>query len=101
MYILCMIILIFFAIIGLCAFITALVDSFYKASGETILTLKDLSADSAENRIRSTARICSHHKGMRLVCICDEDNPAYDICRLMQKEYPFLAIIPSDQEKEA
>lgn len=92
MYILCMIILIFFAIIGLCAFITALIDAFYKTDGETVLTLKNISADNAENRIRSAARICQRHKGMRLICICDEENPAYDICRLMQKEYPFLEI---------
>lgn len=92
MYIFCMIILIFFAIIGLCAFITALLDSIYKSSGVTVLILKEISADNAEARIRSAARICQRHKGMRLICECDEDNPAYDICRLMQKEYPFLEI---------
>lgn len=92
MYIFCMIILIFLAIIGLCAFITALLDVFYKGSGETVLLLKNLSAENAEARIRSAARICQHHHGIKLVCLCDEDHPAYDICHLMQQEYPFLEI---------
>ena len=92
MYILCMIILIFFAIIGLCAFIAALLDVFYRSDGETVMILKELSADNAEARIRSAARICQKHNGMHLVCICDEENPAYDICCLMKKEYPFLEI---------
>lgn len=95
MYVLSMIILIFFAIIGLCAFLTALIDAFYKGNGETLLILKGLGADNAEARIRSAARICQHHREMRLICLCGEDHPAYDICRLMQQEYPFLEIAPS------
>lgn len=92
MEILCLIMLIFFAIIGLCSFITALLDLFYKGSGETILILDKLTAESAEARIRSAARMCHHHRGTRLICRCDPNEPAYDICRLMQKDYPFLEI---------
>lgn len=98
MYILCMIILIFFAVIGLCAFISALVDCLYRSDGEAVLILKELSADNAEARIRSAARICHHHAGMSVVCICGEEDPTYDICALMQKEFPFLRIQSGDTE---
>lgn len=92
MFIFCMIILIFFAVIGLCAFITSILDYCYKGDQESVLIIKNLSADNAEARIRSAARICQHHKGMRLRCICGEDDPAFDICVLMQKEYPLMEI---------
>ena len=58
MYILCMIILIFFAIIGICALITSLLDHCYHGDHETMLVLKELSTENAEARIRSAARIC-------------------------------------------
>ncbi|WP_405356490.1 hypothetical protein [Ruminococcus sp.] len=92
MYILCMIILIFFAIIGICALITSLLDHCYHGDHETMLVLKELSTENAEARIRSAARICQHHKGMKLRCICDEDDPAFDICVMMQKEYPSMEL---------
>ena len=94
MYIICMIILIFFAIIGICAFITSLLDHCYHGEHESTLEIEDLSAENAEARIRSAARICQHHKGMTLRCVCSEENPAYDICKLMQKEYPLMEICP-------
>lgn len=94
MYIFCLIILIFFAIIGICAFITSLLDHCYHGEHESVLIIKDLSAENAEARIRSAARICQHHKGMRLRCVCSEENPAYDICKLMQKEYSLMEICP-------
>ncbi len=92
MYILGMIILIFFAIIGICAFITSILDHCYHGEHESLLIIDNLSAETAEARIRSAARICQHHKGMKLRCICSEDDPAYDICALMQKEYPLIEI---------
>lgn len=94
MYIICMIILIFFAIIGICAFITSLLDHCYHGEHESTLVIEDLSAENAEARIRSAARICQYHKGMTLRCVCSEENPAYDICKLMQKEYPLMEICP-------
>ena len=42
MYIIAMIILVFFGVIGLCAFITALLDRFYKSNIESELVLKNL-----------------------------------------------------------
>ena len=97
MYILCMIILVFFAVIGLCAFVTSLLDQCYKGSTDAELILKDLSPDTAESQIRSAAHICQRHRGIRLVIICDENDPAYDLCKLMQKDYPFIKIIPADR----
>lgn len=98
MYIIAMIILVFFAVIGLCAFITSLLDRFYQNSVESELILKNLCPDNAEARIRSAARICLHHRGILLICVCDESDPAYDICRLMQKEYPFMEIVPAHRK---
>ena len=92
MYIFCMIILIFFAIIGICAFITALLDCFYHENHQSVLILSDLSVENAEARLRWAARICQRHKGMKLRCICKEDDPAYDICFLMKKEYPMIEL---------
>ena len=100
MYILSMIILVFFAIIGLCSFVSVILDKFYQNGGNAELTLKNLTAADAEARIRSAARVCQHHRGFRLICVCDEDDPAYDICRLMQKEYPFMEIASKQQMRE-
>ena len=94
MYILCMIVLVFFAVIGLCAFAAALLDQFYQGSTDAELILKNLSPDNAESRIRSAAHICRRQKGIRLIILCSETDPAYDICRLMQKDYPFVEIMP-------
>ena len=87
-----MIILIFFAIIGICAFITSLLDLCYHGEQKSVLIIGDLSPENAEARIRSAARICQHHRGMKLRCICSKEVPAFDICTLMQKEYPLMEI---------
>lgn len=98
MYILSMIILIFFAIIGLSAFITAIADGFH-TSAKAVLTLEELSCSDAEARIRSAARICRQYKGIRLRVICEEGDPAYDICVMMQREYPMMEIARRDRTK--
>lgn len=92
MIIIGMIILVFFAIIGLCAFITAIADCFSQGA-DAALTLTGLSSENAEAQIRAAARICRQYRKLRLRCICDKDDPAYDICVLMQKEYPMMEII--------
>ena len=58
MYILCMIILVFFAVIGLCAFVTSLLDLCYRNSTDAELILKNLTPENAESSIRSAAHIC-------------------------------------------
>ena len=57
---------------------------------EAVLAYQDTQEGLA--RVRSAARICQHHKGMTLRCVCGKDDPAYDICKLMQKEYPMMEI---------
>ncbi|MBQ3264364.1 MAG: hypothetical protein IJH07_01170 [Ruminococcus sp.] len=96
MIIFSMIVLIFFAIIGLCAFIASIIDICGKSEGRAELILHDLTPDDAELRIREAARICQAHRGYILKCACSENDPAYDICTLMQKDYPFIQIIPPD-----
>ena len=86
-----MIILVFFSIIGLCAFITAITDGFSQ-NEEAVILLEGLTCENAEARIRFAARICRQYKRLRLRCICDKSDPAYDICVLMQREYPMMEI---------
>ena len=92
-----MIILVFFAVIGLCTFIASIIGTCFKSAGEADLILRSLSPDSAEQRIRTAAHICQTHRGYRLICVCADSDPAYDICALMQKDYPFIEIIPPDR----
>lgn len=93
MYILSMIILVFFAIIGLCAFITAIVDHMHNTDhGEITLLLQELDTDNAEACIRRAARIAQDNSGVQVVCVCNKDDPAYAICEMMQKDYPFIRI---------
>lgn len=92
MLIICMLLLVFFAVIGLCSFITALLDCACREEQDILLLLRGLTEDSAEMRIRHAARLCKKEKSARLICICEQDNPARDICLLMQKEYPFIEI---------
>ena len=96
MYILSMIILIFFAVLGICAFISAVLDAMYKGDNTAVLVIKNLEPDNAEARIRSAAHICEQHKGISLLCVCNKTDPAFDICQLMQKEYSFMEIRPEE-----
>lgn len=96
MYILGMIVLIFFAIIGLCAFITAVIDAAHSSTEDEILiVLRKLTADNAESRIRKSARICMSTKGAGLICVCDSGEPAYSICEMMKRDHPFIEIVNS------
>jgi hypothetical protein len=89
-----MIVLIFFAVIGLCSFITALIDSAHGSAGKNIvMTVRHPSANEAEATLRQAARICMRSKGARLICICDSDEPSYPICELMQRDYPFIELM--------
>lgn len=93
MYILGMIFLIFFAVIGLCAFITAVVDSLHRNTCDEItLLLQGLDENNAEISIRRAARIAQENSGVQIVIMCEKDDPAYPICEMMQKDYPFIEI---------
>lgn len=96
MYILCMIVLIFFAVIGLCSFITSLVDSAHGTAGKNIeITVRHPSPDETEATLRQAARICMKSRGARLICVCDSDEPSYPVCELMQRDYPFIELMNS------
>lgn len=99
MYIMGMIILVIFAVIGLCAFLSAIIDfCCCKCRGMTIV-LDDLEIDSAEARLRKAARMYKENCDSRLLVVCDKGEPAYDICELMKKEYPFLELISPEDIK--
>lgn len=98
MYILCMILLVFFALIGLCAFVTAVADIFWRSSdSEILIILRKLSENSAEQKIRRAARIARSNRGARLICFCSYENPAHKICESIKNEYPFIEIIDPDR----
>lgn len=98
MYILSMILLIFFAIIGVCSFITALLDLMHRSGeDETLIILRKISEDNAEFRLRRAARIGMNTENSRVICICDEDNHAIKICRLLASEYPLIEIMSETQ----
>lgn len=97
MYILSMTILIFFAVIGLCAFIAGVVDLCCHGNRSLTLVVADLNAENAEAKVRTAAHLYREAKGGRLLCVCGNDDPACDICHLLQKDYPFLEIVsPED-----
>ncbi len=98
MYIFSMILLVIFAVIGLCAFFSALADCACRGRDEVQIVLQNLSADNAEARIRRAARICRQFRGSTIVCICESHSPACEIARLMQKEYPFMEICEKKTE---
>ena len=94
MYILCMTVLIFFALIGLCAFITAVIDSAHGSAGKNIMIIvRHPPLSGAEAALRQAARICMKSKGARLICVCDGDEPSYPVCELMQRDYPFIELM--------
>lgn len=96
MYILGMILLIFFAVIGLSCFISMIAKANLKSdTGGFILLIPEVDADNAEARIRSAAVIRQEAFGCRVVCVCPEDQRTRTICEKLQKEYPFLEIVDS------
>lgn len=85
-----MIFLIFFALIGAAAFISALFfDS--TADKETAVVLENLIADNAEIRVRRTARLCDRIRCERLICRC-ADEESEQICARLNKEFRIIEI---------
>ena len=94
MYIFCMIITVFFAIIGLCAFITAIIGAVtHSGDDEVILLVSDMDESTAEMRIRKAAHICTCTRNSRVICVCDEDNGAIRICEMLRRQYPFIEVV--------
>ena len=90
MYIFGLIILTFFAVIGLTVFINEIVRSGHEDDKMT-LTLTSLTAGDAEIRVRRAARICSDIRCSRLLCQCD-DVTAIEICETLRADYPVIEI---------
>lgn len=102
MYIVCLIIMIFFAVIGLCAFISAIVGMITcSGNDEIILVIPDVDENTAEMRIRKAANLSSRLKNSRVICLCDKDNSAIHICELFSREYSFVEIMNKEKFKDA
>ena len=92
MYIFAMLVLIFFAVIGITAFITAAGDALYRTKRGFFLVLPALDADNAEARVREAARLCKRKPGLRLICVCAKGDDAAAICERLKQEYPFITV---------
>ena len=97
MYIIGMVILTFFAVIGAAAFITGLLRA-KDADEDIAVILYKLNEDDAEARIRKAAELCGEIRCERLICVC-EDIAAKNICVRMKKVYPIVEI--SDKKAAA
>lgn len=94
MYIAGMIILVFFAVIGLGCFLSGIAKRSLKSGCEgMILLIPSIDEATAEAHIRSAAVIRQDMQGCRVVCVCGEDDPARVICETLRREYPFLEIV--------
>lgn len=96
MYILGMTILVFFAVIGLAAFIGALVKARLICDPQgVVLLIPQVDEETAEARIRTAAIMAESARGCRVVCVCDEHDPARMICEKMQKQFPQVELAES------
>ena len=94
MYILGMIILVFFAVIGLAAFIGALIRAHCICdTGGFILLIPRVDENNAEMRIRSALSVSESARVCRIICVCDENDPARMICEKMQRQFPQVEIV--------
>ena len=100
MYILCWIGLVFFAMIGLCAFVLSLIRILTEHGDENayLIVIPKVDADNAERSIRAAIRRINEIGTGRVLCLCDEnDEEAADICRRMQSECAFLEIVNQEE----
>lgn len=94
MYIAGIIVLVFFAVIGLAAFVGGLCKAHLMCdTGGFILLIPHVNEDNAEARIRSAAMIAESSRGCRIICVCSEDDPAYPICEKLLRQYPQIEIV--------
>lgn len=96
MYILSMIVLVFFAMIGLCAFILSIVRIFTDRydENEYLIVIPNIKAENAEYGIRSAIRKINDIGRGRILCLCEKnDTEATDICQRMKNECPHLEIV--------
>jgi len=94
MYILGMVILVFFAVIGIAALAGALIRAqLISDTDGFILLIPQVDEATAEARIRSAVMMAQAQRGCRIVCVCREGSSARELCSRMQREYPQVEII--------
>lgn len=94
MYIAIIFIVVFFAVIGLAAFIGGLVKTHLCSHTEGfILLVPYVDEDNAEARLRSAVMMAEASRGCRIVCVCNEKDPAREICEKMTGQYPQVEIV--------
>ena len=95
MYIVCLIILTFFAVIGLATFISAVRSASLVCDGELILILPEIDERCAEARIRYAASVVDSARECRIVAVCtDEGSKA--ICEQMKVQIDNLEAVDED-----
>ena len=101
MYIIGMIILSFFALIGIAHFIDAVGNAIHWVKGDMILLLPSLHADDAEARTRQAARLCERENGTSVICLCEHGSEAEAVCNRLMQEYSCIMVTDSARfEKE-
>ena len=103
MYILAMILLIFFAGVGLISFVLSVMRLLTESSdkSEYFLILPKITSSSAEYKLRCAAsRMRELSKG-EILCLCDGcDTETQEICRRMTEECPYLSVLSKEELKE-
>ena len=97
-YILSMVTLVFFAIIGISTFISSVKGIGHRAGPDASLVIKGLTAQNAEARIRAAVSICLRYRGTELLAEC-EDVEAKEICEKLTEGYPFVNIVMKQNDK--
>ena len=91
LYIIVLIIMTFFAVIGLITFINALILGNDLRNEDVKLVLDSLSGNSAERRVRKAVNICEELSCRRLVCECSDEEARF-ICKKLKERYPIIEI---------
>ena len=94
MYILGLVILVFFAVVGLASFAGELYHAKMRdCADRLILLIPHVDEDTAEMRIRSAIAAAESIKAGRIICVCSADDPAFAICERLQEDHPILEIV--------
>ena len=95
MYIVFLIILTFFAVIGVATFISAIRSASLSCDGELILFLPEIDERCAEARIRYAASVVESVREYRIIAVCTDDN-AKAICDKLKQKIENLEAVTSD-----
>lgn len=103
MYIAFMIILVFFAIIGISAFILSLMRLFLyrNKDGAFMLIIPSLSDDTAEMKLRAAVNRCQRAGSGEVVCLLDGcEDESQKILECIARDYPCVEILTKEELKE-